>query len=516
MSKSYHHNDPYSHKYSVRQPHDHTHEFSVSDYLRRFEIIISTHKYNRNTDIINIVHMLEEISPHFDDLAFTPERYARFMRDIRVLCDHCPAFSAAFSHFTERNPDFFTLFFRHTRKKLKKMDKRVVCNILWSVACLEIKVPQEWMNTWYDVTFSHVPTFEAKDFYESLEALVMLANIPSEEWQKEWLLAYQYHVNEVEVHKQIYIFEHIHIFSHFYVKDYLFKSVQKKTEELSLLLTRDFQSISQLFDVEDIMDQEKLTSTWFSTSCQQMKNANPFLVIKSFLGLIYSGINIPQTWKDAFLTKMDTDFNRLSLNDMVRALYAMTLSQTDKDSALPFLLKCNSYLDTHKHHLFNKKNMGQFRKIISAKKYFKLLGFELHVDYMDHLETLKSWVNYERMGSGTQDKVEAYLKHIFLDDLESEGFVDEICDAVDFFIPSHRLVCEVDGILHAVGGKQNALTQLKTLLLEGYGFTVVRLDVRLIRRKGLSYIQGELASFIKTEKALYTDDVLQTHYKDHR
>jgi hypothetical protein len=404
----------------------------------------------------------------------------------------------------------------HTRKKLKKMDKRGVCNILWSVACLEIKVPQEWMNTWYDVTFSHVPTFEAKDFYKSLEALVMLADTPSEEWQKEWLLAYQNHVNEVEVHKQIYIFDHIHIFTHFYVKDYLFKSIQTKTEELSLQLTTDFQSIPRLFDVEEIMDHEKLTSTWFSTSCQQMKNANPFLIIKALLGLIYSGIDIPQTWKDAFLTKMNTDFHRLSLNDMVRALYAMTLIRADNDSALPFLLKCNGYFDTHKAHLFNKKNMGQFRKIISAKKYFELFGFELHVDYMDHLETLKSWVNYERMGSGIQDKVETYLKPIFLDDLEPEGFVDEICDAVDFFIPSQRLVCEVDGFLHAVGGKQNALTQLKTFLLESSGFTVVRLDVRLIRRKGLSYILEELGSFIKTEKALYADDALQTHYKDHK
>ena len=115
MSKTYHHNAPYSHEYSVRHKHDHTHEFSVSDYLLRFESIISTHKYNRNTDIKNIVHMLEEICPHFDDFAFTPEQYVRFMGDLRVLCDHCPAFSAAFSDFVERNPDFFTQFFMHTR-----------------------------------------------------------------------------------------------------------------------------------------------------------------------------------------------------------------------------------------------------------------------------------------------------------------------------------------------------------------------------------------------------------------
>lgn len=201
---------------------------------------------------------------------------------------------------------------------------------------------------------------------------------------------------------------------------------------------------------------------------------------------------------------MVRDFDKLKLNDITRVLYGLSLLLKDVDLALPILRKCNEYFDRETEYQIESKaaSVSLLRKLVFATHYFVIRGFDLRIDIASYEEAISALKSAKKTESVQQNIVFDYLQKFFGSDLVKEKYINIICDRVDIYIPSQRLVIEVDGLSHYLDrsyeNEFNAITEAKTFMLEKSGYTLVRLENKDLGRGFESYVQEKLALYLDT------------------
>jgi very-short-patch-repair endonuclease len=185
-------------------------------------------------------------------------------------------------------------------------------------------------------------------------------------------------------------------------------------------------------------------------------------------------------------------------------LYALSLLLKDVDLALPILRKCNEYFDREAEYRIESKaaSVSLLRKLVFAKNYFKIRGFDLRIDVSSYEEAVKALKSAKKTESVQQNVVFDYLQKFYGSDLVKEKYINIICDRVDIYIPSQRLIIEVDGLSHYLDrsyeNEFNAITETKTFMLEKSGYRLVRLENKDLGRGFEPYIQEKLALYLDT------------------
>lgn len=150
------------------------------------------------------------------------------------------------------------------------------------------------------------------------------------------------------------------------------------------------------------------------------------------------------------------------------------------------------------------EDVSRFRKIIFAKHYLKIQGFDLRIDTAMFEETIKELKANQKTQTIKQGEVFDYLNKYLGSDLIIEKYISVICDRVDLYVPSQRLVIEVDGKSHYLDNSYknefNSITEAKTFMLEKSGYTVVRLNNKELGRNFESYIKKNLSKYLDLEK----------------
>ena len=160
------------------------------------------------------------------------------------------------------------------------------------------------------------------------------------------------------------------------------------------------------------------------------------------------------------------------------------------------MLKCSVYFDAHDSQLLNELCIDQFRKIIIACKYFEKIEFDLCVSIDHDSALMQEWVKAKRKRTRTQKYTEFFLLSNFEKELIYEYYMEDICDCVDLYFPVKKLVIEVDGLVHYIEGKPNAITRLKTFLIEESEYTLVRIDVAKLRSGRCAYLREILSHYM--------------------
>jgi very-short-patch-repair endonuclease len=111
--------------------------------------------------------------------------------------------------------------------------------------------------------------------------------------------------------------------------------------------------------------------------------------------------------------------------------------------------------------------------------YFKIKNFDLGLN-IDHYPDLLNAAQYKEKHdpSDGEKRVLATLEKLSIKNVEKEYWVNEIMDAVDFYVPDVQKLIEFDGKYHDTNGMTNRLTKLKTFILQNYGYNLIRIDYK--------------------------------------
>ena len=280
------------------------------------------------------------------------------------------------------------------------------------------------------------------------------------------------------------------------------KCSQRSSDILEGITGKELLQFSYAFYLPNIRNHKILAEKWFDVSLAEMKEADDPFIMMCLLLLVYNNIPIPSVWLDRWMEKILIEFDEILSHSRYRSinlaysLYALTLLQANLSFCLPFLEKCNEVFKNYYGTLFHIHDENNFRKIIFAKNYFELLGFTLCINANDYPELLNKVDNFPKNGSHIQDKFAKELAVLFGRSVKEEVKIPVIVDSVDFFIQEKNLIIEVDGNSHFIDGKENALTQVKTFMLEKAGYKVKRFTIDPKEKNLLSLLETELAEFL--------------------
>ena len=524
MSKTYHKNDRYAPK-----PEHLQNQFSIQAYFERFDRILSEKKYNKNTDIKNIFHMLKEIQPHFGDTSFNFSYFIKLLDEIERLKKRCPVFTSEFDAFLTNDPTFMDAFIHHSFTNLDKLYKNKVFVFLLPLSHFPITFTHEQKECIYQALYIHFYSFDGTNFCDSLSIVAALKETPGIQWQHEWIKAFFEHKKEVAPDPVMltYIADHLYLFDSTIACELTkalepYKTpVENESEPITAIASYNING--SLLHERILGEKEKRVSrnafSFVDTACIKQKNKieQPKAMIARLTVLVHTTGEITEDQLNSFNTHIKKRFHDLSRKDIIQTLYLYALLRLDRDHVLPILKKAKSFFDSCKT-LFEDIEESDFRKLIIAKRYFDLLGFSIdithHGNIDGYLANLRKWVIKERIQSKTQTYAEQIIK-LYLTDVEAESYIDVVCDCVDLFSPSLSLIIEVDGKSHTINDtNQNRITQLKTFLLKKHGFNLIRLRVERIQNEGRPYILSKIAPFISNELELLQNDYMQERYEN--
>lgn len=384
MSKTYHQNDPYPHA-----SHPVADKFSIKAYFQRFAQLIGEQKFNKNTPIKSIFHMLNEVQPHFGDTAFKACHYIKLIEELEKLKKGYPTFVHDFKDFLKTNRSFTDAFIQHAIDKLNAFTKDELFAFTLSVCQFPLSFTHEQKKCLHQAMHLHLSSFNETHFCNSLELLIHLKDAPNTHWQKEWVNAFFKRKNKMDPAMLTYIADHIDMFdsdiAHAVVKDLACYKTQREynaepTQKISLhaLTNTELNEITSeaVEEREATGSVSSVNNVSVEQALQKKKKVKPkniILELKTFAhttGEIYEGkINF-------FNRHLKKCFPDLSRKKIIQILYYYSLLQIDKNHALPILKRAKAYFEAC-DNLFDNIEESEFRKLIIAQRYFDVLGFHL-------------------------------------------------------------------------------------------------------------------------------------------
>lgn len=499
----------------------------VRAFFARLDPLFKSHEGLTKKEIPLLMYWLEDTYQYLkDDAFFVNVGFECLITRLSRLINERPGSDKLVCEYFKGNPDFMDFFFRNTNNNFDHFRSREFCNILNGLGHLKIYPPEEWMREWYESTKKHISRFNHIDFRNSIHGFFLLNTKPDDDWLEVWFCDSQLELQVMEPKIAATLLGSIGYLKidppKAWLNDWMRNHVVLMDDTLS---AREIFELASAFSIYDVRQNEKFCSEWFKASLRHMEEDAAHYSVNALLHILYADVPVPHEWLgawqkkviidfDEYYLKENEDYNFNSLLDVARVLYALALMQCSLSYSLPILLRCKTYLDKKLNHIFqDDADEGAFRKIMFAMNYFKMIGFDLQINPMDYLHHMGWLTSREGIYPQSEKDVGNYLKLIFTDDLkdENDAYIEEICDCVDFLVPSQRLVIEVDGSSHYVDGKQNAITKVKTQLLEHAGYTVVRLHAKSVHNQGVRYIEETLVKFINAERKRHVDDHLNQH-----
>ncbi len=500
----------------------------VTDFFMRLDPLCTARGELSKKEIQLLYYWLEDAHQHLkEESLFINMGFEQLItRLCRILYERTHSHRLICDYLND-NPTFMEYFFRNTKNNFDHFKGRELCNVFNGIGHLKVQPPEDWLEAWYAHTKKWMSFFNHIDFQNSIHGFFLLRHKPDNAWLSLWFCDSQLELRIMEPRIAASLLASIGTLQITPPKEWINEWLQSHTMLMNdTLSAQEVFALVNAFYIQDVRMYPKFCKEWFKVSLAFMDGTTGHYAAYALISVVYMGVAIPHEWLwawqkrilsdfDAYYLREGEGYNFNSLVDIARILYALTLMQCNLSFALPILKKCNAYFKMKANRLFQQSaDAPSFRKIMFALKYFRMIGFDMYlnpIDYVYHMEWLTS---RDGIHPQSEEDVGNYLRMIFVDDLNEnqEAYIEEICDCVDFFIPSRRLVIEVDGRSHYIDNKRNALTNVKTWMLENAGYHVKRLDAKSVWQRGDDYINEQLRTYINDERTIHNNDYLNKMY----
>ncbi len=518
MSKSYYKNDVYSHDYrrNSRPLCKHTEEahvlkkgFNPKTFFNQvdsFNTITHTATEDDLHKHLNALKFwLKEAHAHFDDESFTHVSFVRLAHDLSRISFMHTAYQKLILNHLNADKTFIDDLINYSQKHVCNLDPKELCNLLCGFSHLNIKPTETWMDEWFSQTYSYLGNFTTIDFCQSAKALALLKSVPTDEWLEAWYVhcfEKREHFSAVDVACML---SDMGSLDRRIDRTWVRHCLDTLLPVLNILSTETLLGLSRAFFIKEVRGCQAFVEAWFNLS-YTLKDDGVHHLTRVFYDLAYAKMDIPVEWMKKWSDKIIHDFSVLTLKDVARILYAFSLAQKDLKDILPIVRKCNDFFAQYRVACDHTLDVTSFRKIIVATSYLKIKGFDLRVDTHVYDEALKALKTSQKIETEQQKAVYDYLTVFIGSDVVKEKFITVIGDRVDLYVPSIRLVIEIDGASHYVNysyrNEVNALTETKSFILEQSGYLLVRLTNKELSRDFEAYVRRTLEPYIDFDQTL--------------
>lgn len=455
-----------------------------------------------------LVHWLDNAYHNMLDEAFTSDVLMRFSYKLHNMMKKNSQIRSCILAYNNAHPEFSERLLGCSEIILDRLNSSELSQFILFLVHIQIYPDARWLSTWTEKT-EHliVNNFEEKDLQDCLEALCVLRRIRglyvTHAWMDKWFEKSQDYIDFMQIERLGHLMSLIGMCKMMPPEAWINACMLRSNDFLNGLTGRYLFQFENAFFIDKIRHDPVLIERWFQHSLMEMPDADTISVMMCLLPLAHNNIPIPDEWFDAWMEKVTCDFDKVMGNPSYRiisiayALYALALLQKDVSCCQAFLMKCNVFFATNEYSVQNEYSARKLRKILFAKNYFDLLGFKLNSieAYYPHL--ISEIDNLPKKGSAIQTEFAELLTKMFGTAIQEEAHIDVIVDSVDFLVAHKKLVIEVDGYHHFVDGKENALTRVKTKMLEKSGYHVKRFTVDPQHHEHLpDLLRAELSAYL--------------------
>jgi|GEM_PF-3749524 len=495
---------------ALKKKETHSHDkpnFNESAFFQEISPLSNFTGYYTEKERRILRYWLNKTEHSFSDERFTKDILMRLIMKLNGMSKQNPLTKNEISKYCDISPSFSENLLNYTQEILHQFDGSELVKLLSFLVHSHIYPDNQWLNLWFQQTEYFLDkTFPENEFGYCIEAVAQLYHIqgfsikPS--WLDKWFKASETHLLTMPSQRLSLIVSMIGLLKITPPQSWMHKCTQRSSDILEGITGKELLQFSYAFYLPKIRNHKILVEKWFDVSLAEMKEVDDPVIMACLLLLVYNNIPIPSVWLDRWMEKIVIEFDEILSQSRYRSinlaysLYALTLLQADLSFCLPFLEKCNGVFKNYYGTLFHIHDENNFRKIIFAKNYFALLGFTLCINANDYPELLSKVDNFPKNRSRIQDEFAKELEVLFGKSVKEEVKIPVIVDSVDFFIQEKNLIIEVDGNSHFIDGKENALTQVKTFMLEKAGYIVKRFTIDPKEKNLLSLLEKELAEFL--------------------
>ena len=495
-----------------RKSHDFaSNTFDAKEFLNEIKPIRNCKGVLTNAERDTLIYWLDHLQACFVNEKFTGKILYQFVRRLNGMMKDNKDIQALVICYCEENPLFCEQFLEFAQSALNDLSSEAYSYILSFVAYSHIHPDQLWLTSWLERTQYPLTYFTENKLHEleAVSILIRSQHYEIEPWINQW---FERTLNIIETMSLDYKARVLPLVGTLKVEppqEWMNVYLKNSADLFKELTGRNLFTFGTAFYLKNVRNNKEAVEQWLQRTHKEMKTTDVYSVMTCLLPLVHLNIDIPEEWQVAWMNKILVDFDKIlcdpqhRVTGIAHVLYTLTLMQKDIGFCRLFLEKCNTVFEMHEKNVCKNYEYIQFRKIVFSKNYFALMGFDLCIDINDYKTLTTRTVETTRTSSKTQMRFSKSLNLLFGKSIHEEVFIPIIFDNVDFFVEDMMLVIEIDGHHHYNDGKQNALTQTKTFMLEKAGYTVRRFTIEI-----MNYMDHELVDFLRKELSEYS---LQPH-----
>lgn len=455
--------------------------------FKEIEYLLQSHNSENHKDIKLLIQWIEHFTGYFHSSYFTPVTMAHFFDVINAISIKHPQIKNDLERFFQQNQEIVVSILEKSYDLLLTSKMRELTHILSGVLLSKnFIVTKPWMDRWFECSQNHLNDANALDLKKITYCLLQAQIQPSQNWIQYW-----------EMQCELYIFDFHQDPTSFYLAlSFIDRWAFKNSNHLSSVLaqntimylkeyaqSKEIFLISRCFLSEDINQNKEFLNEWFHLT-EQLIRQHPKQYLEdiclAFLFIQKLQNEAPHPWIDLCIKTFITYFNDLTTKDIVKCLYSLALMQKKPEEILPFLKLSQKKIHMGFDESISEKNIYNIiQQLTISHFYFNKNGFDLGFETQKANLFLKKF-QPNKNTNYTESTILKFLKQFKNLEVFSEYWIPEIADTVDFAIQTENglKLVEYDGPCHEVNGTINRLTQLKTYLLQSYGYDLLRIHHR--------------------------------------
>jgi very-short-patch-repair endonuclease len=407
----------------------------------------------------------------------------------------------------EKDPKFIWLLLECSQNSLKHVSATQLSIILNSLERFTGYIEPLWMDEWYECSLQKMKEFTCTDFYKTLNAHAEMNLMPPLSWLKEWFNQ-SCHSEWLETPHAF--FQVIRILKALKIdidEHWLSRWIKLAPEQLVKISENDLGVVdllhsANLLSIALVEQNNEFMHIWFDKMRVAMPNLDDNQIKHVFHEIVKTGRPVPTAWIESFASRMHSHFNKLGSGEISHMLYAFPCLLIDVTHIQPFLEKSKVYFDKNKTTAFDLKHNQSLRELLIAQNYFRMIGFDLGVDSKPFKSILQVLKDEKRNITDIKAEILVHLNATFRESVEYEVWLDVVCNKVDFYIASQKLIIEVYGMHHFDGEELKQRVKLKHYLLKNAGYSILPLDSREFSDDWFAYVDREVALFLELENRL--------------
>jgi hypothetical protein len=416
--------------------------------------------------------------------------------------------------------EWLSMFWEVSQRKLRKFKCQELSGTFYACGKLEIQPEDGWMEAFWSVSQGKLSQFMPQDLVNTLYACAQFHRVPDKQWLNKFGTA---------SYKLLPDFNPQNLANIWYACGQLNKRPDKRWirqfREISYLKMKSFNAqnfsniiyacgklgkrpdeewLQAFWNISEKMldrftpqnfsiiiyacgqigvlpDKEWLNRFWH-ISCQFFNDFTPQNFSNILNGFAQLNIKPDKKWLEAFWSAFKEKKDMFSSRHLGDIMYACILIGCKEiDTVI-----CE--IESRTQDTFDAITWHQ----LCVVSVFRELEIVFPSDLLEKFKNENNTVSQLEQDSGK------FIKKLLVkQNVSASHWLANAFTIVDFFIPDHKLIIQVDGPQHyCANGELNGKTAFQNRLFQHLGYRVLRLDYKALRESFKSYIKQELSTIL--------------------